>query len=62
MARPFLKSALPARNTRLLLKNAERRITLGVRFNMMPPYSGAKDLSTIRQPDSAHDVAPITAF
>jgi hypothetical protein len=46
MARPFPKSALLARNTRLLSKNAGRRITFGVRFNMMPSYSGAKDLST----------------
>src|SRR4051812_26048816 len=46
MARPFPKSALLARNTRLLSKNAGRRITLGVRFNMMPSYSGAIDLST----------------
>jgi hypothetical protein len=45
MACPFPKTAPVARNTRLLSKNAGRRITLGVRFNMMPSYSGAIDLS-----------------
>jgi len=42
---PLPKTALLARNTRLLSKNAGRRITLGVRLNMMPSYSGTKDLS-----------------
>jgi hypothetical protein len=45
MACLFPKTAPAARNIRLLSKNAGRRITLGVRFNMMPSYSGAIDLS-----------------
>ena len=42
---PLPKTALLARNTRLPSKNAGRRITLGVRLNIMLPYSGAKNLS-----------------
>jgi hypothetical protein len=45
MACPFFKTAPLARNIRLLSKNAGRRITLGVRWNKMPSYSGAKRLS-----------------
>jgi hypothetical protein len=52
MACPFPKTALRARNIRLSSKSAGRRITLGVRLNMMPSYSRTANLSINRGPQA----------
>jgi hypothetical protein len=61
MACPSQNRAI-ARNIRLSIKSAGKRIILGVRSSIVPSYSGILSLSINAAIGLEHDFAPLAAF